>query len=124
VLSKVGGFDIAGMTGCFLGAAYHRVPIVVDGFISAAAALAAYRLNPLVKDFLIPSHCSEEPGYKLAMAEIGLKPMLDLNMRLGEGTGCPLAFNIIEAAEAVISEMATLDEAMIAGDFLVDIREK
>ena len=124
VLSKVGGFDIAGMTGCFLGAAYYRVPIVVDGFISAAAALTAYRINPMVKDFIIPSHCSEEPGYKKAMGEIGIKPMLDLNMRLGEGSGCPLAFNIIEAAEVVISEMATLDEAMIENDFLVDIREK
>jgi nicotinate-nucleotide--dimethylbenzimidazole phosphoribosyltransferase len=124
VLSKVGGFDIAGMTGCFLGAAYNRVPIVIDGFISAAAALAAFRINPLVRDFMIPSHCSEEPGYKLAMSEIGLKPMLDLNMRLGEGSGCPLAFNIIEAAEAIISEMATLEEAMIESDFLVDIREK
>ncbi|HYF82090.1 MAG TPA: nicotinate-nucleotide--dimethylbenzimidazole phosphoribosyltransferase [Clostridia bacterium] len=124
VLSKVGGFDIAGMTGCFLGAAYHRVPIVIDGFISASAALAAFRINPLVKDFMIPSHCSEEPGYKLAMSEIGLKPMLDLNMRLGEGSGCPLAFNIIEAAEVVISEMATLEDAMIGSDFLVDIREK
>lgn len=124
VLSKVGGFDIAGMTGCFLGAAYQRVPIVIDGFISAAAALAAYRINPLVKDFIIPSHCSEEPGYKLAMGEIGLKPMLDLNMRLGEGSGCPLAFNIIDAAEAIVSEMATLEEAMIESDFLIDIREK
>lgn len=123
VLSKVGGFDIAGMTGCFLGAAYHRVPIVVDGFISAAAALAAYKINPLVKDFIIPSHCSDEPGYKLAMGEIGLKPMLDLNMRLGEGSGCPLAFNIIEAAEAVISDMATFEEAMIQDDFLIDIRK-
>lgn len=123
VLSKVGGFDIAGMTGCFLGAAYHRVPIVIDGFISAAAALAAYRINPMVKDFMIPSHCSEEPGYKLAMRELGLKPMLDLNMRLGEGSGCPLAFNIIGAAEAVISEMATLEEAMIESDFLIDIRK-
>lgn len=124
VLSKVGGFDIAGMTGCFLGAAYHRMPIVVDGFISAAAALAAYRLNPLVKDFLIPSHCSEEPGYELVMKEIGLRPMLDLNMRLGEGSGCPLAFNVIEAAEVIISEMATLEEAMIESEFLIDIREK
>ena len=124
VLSKVGGFDIAGMTGCFLGAAYHRVPVVIDGFISASAALAAYRLNPLVKDYMIPSHCSEEPGYKLAMKEIGLRPMLDLNMRLGEGSGCPLAFNIIEAAEAIISEMATLEEAKIEDDFLIDIREK
>lgn len=123
VLSKVGGFDIAGMTGCFLGAAYHRVPIVVDGFISSVAALAAYRINPLVKDFIIPSHCSEEPGFSLVMKKIGLKPMLDLNMRLGEGSGCPLAFNIIEAAEAIISEMATLEEAMIEADYLVDIRE-
>ena len=124
VLSKVGGFDIAGMAGCFLGAAYHRVPIVADGLISAAAALAAYRINPLVRDFIIPSHCSEEPGYKLAMGEIGLKPMLDLNMRLGEGSGCPLAFNIIEAAEAVISRMATFNEAMIEDDFLIDMRKQ
>jgi nicotinate-nucleotide--dimethylbenzimidazole phosphoribosyltransferase len=124
VLSKVGGFDIAGMTGCFLGAAYNRVPIVLDGLISAAAALAAYKTNPLVKDFIIPSHCSEEPGYKLVVSEMGLRPMLDLNMRLGEGTGCPLAFNIIEAAEAVISQMATFEEATIVNDFLIDIREK
>ncbi len=124
VLSKVGGFDIAGMTGCFLGAAYHRVPIVIDGFISAAAALAACRINPMVKDFLIPSHCSEEPGYITVMKEIGLSPMLNLSMRLGEGSGCPLAFNVIEAAEVVISEMATLEEAMIENDFLIDIREK
>jgi nicotinate-nucleotide--dimethylbenzimidazole phosphoribosyltransferase len=122
VLAKVGGFDIAGMTGCFLGAAYHRVPVVIDGLISAAAALAAYRINPDVKDFMIASHCSEEPGYELVVREIGLKPMLDLNMRLGEGSGCPLAFNIIEAAEVIISEMATLEEAMIESDFLIDIR--
>lgn len=123
VLSKVGGFDIAGMTGCFLGAAYHRVPIVIDGFISAAAALAAYRINPLVKDFIIPSHLSEEPGYRLVINDIGLEPLLDLNMRLGEGSGCPLAFNIIEAAEAIISDMATFDEATIRDDFLIDIRK-
>jgi len=122
VLSKVGGFDIAGMTGCFLGAAYCRVPIVIDGFISAAAALAAYRINPLVRDYIIPSHLSEEPGYSLVINEIGLKPLLDLNMRLGEGSGCPLAFNIIEAAEAIISDMATFEEATIRDDFLIDIR--
>jgi len=123
VLSKVGGFDIAGMTGCFLGAAYYRVPIVIDGFISAAAALAAYRINPLVRDYIIPSHLSEEPGYSLVINEIGLKPLLDLNMRLGEGSGCPLAFNIIEAAEAIISDMATFEEATIRDDFLIDIRK-
>ena len=123
VLSKVGGFDIAGMTGCFLGAAYCRVPIVIDGFISAAAALAAYRINPLVRDYIIPSHLSEEPGYSLVINEIGLEPLLDLNMRLGEGSGCPLAFNIIEAAEAIISDMATFEEATIRDDFLIDIRK-
>ena len=122
VLSKVGGFDIAGMTGCFLGAAYCRVPIVIDGFISAAAALAAYRINPLVRDYIIPSHLSAEPGYSLVINEIGLEPLLDLNMRLGEGSGCPLAFNIIEAAEAIISDMATFEEATIRDDFLIDIR--
>ncbi len=124
VLSKVGGFDIAGMAGCFLGAAYHRVPIVIDGFISAAAALTAYKINPGVRDFMIASHCSEEPGYDLVIKELELEPMLELGMRLGEGSGCPLAFNIIEAAEVIISEMATLEEAMIEDDFLIDIREK
>ncbi len=123
VLSKVGGFDIAGMTGCFLGAAYCRVPIVIDGFISAAAALAAYRINPLGRDYIIPSHLSAEPGYSLVINEIGLEPLLDLNMRLGEGSGCPLAFNIIEAAEAIISDMATFEEATIKDDFLIDIRK-
>ena len=123
VLSKVGGFDIAGMTGCFLGAAYCRVPIVIDGFISAAAALAAYRINPLVRDYIIPSHLSAEPGYSLVINEIGLEPLLNLNMRLGEGSGCPLAFNIIEAAEAIISDMATFEEATIKDDFLIDIRK-
>ncbi|HNT03398.1 MAG TPA: nicotinate-nucleotide--dimethylbenzimidazole phosphoribosyltransferase [Bacillota bacterium] len=123
VLSKVGGFDIAGMTGCFLGAAYCRVPIVIDGFISAAAALAAYRINPLVRDYIIPSHLSAEPGYSLVINEIGLEPLLDLNMRLGEGSGCPLAFNIIGAAEAIISDMATFEEATIKDDFLIDIRK-
>ncbi len=123
VVSKVGGFDIAGLAGCFLGAAYYRLPIVIDGFISSAAALLAYKLNPLVTDFMIPSHCSEEAGYKLAIKELGLEPVLNLNMRLGEGTGCPLMFNIIEAAQAVISNMATFDEASIVNDFLIDIRK-
>lgn len=122
VLSKVGGYDIAGMAGCFLGAAYHRMPVVIDGFISATAALAAYKLNPLVKDYMIASHCSEEPGYKYVMEALGLEPMLNLHMRLGEGTGCPLAFQIIEASQYMISKMATFQEAAINDDFLVDIR--
>lgn len=122
VLSKVGGFDIGGMAGCFLGAAYNRVPIVIDGFISAAAALIAYRLNPYVKDYMIPSHISAEPGYRYAMKEIGLNPILDLKMRLGEGTGCPLAFNVIEAALEVTNKMATFEESAMDTDYLIDIR--
>lgn len=122
VVSKVGGYDIAGMAGCFLAAAYHRVPIVIDGFISTVAALVAYKLNPLVKDYLFASHCSEELGYKHAISLLGLEPILNLHMRLGEGTGCPLAFNIIEASQAVMKNMATFEQASIKDDFLVDIR--
>lgn len=122
VLSKVGGFDIAGMAGCFLGAAYNRIPIVIDGVISAAAALIAYKINPGVKDFMIPSHISAEPGYGYIMKEIGLRPYLDMGMRLGEGTGCALAFNLIEASTEIMNKMATFDEAMMNGDFMVDIR--
>lgn len=122
VLAKVGGFDIAGLVGCFLGAAYYRIPIVIDGFISSAAALTASRINPLVKEFMFASHCSEEPGYKIAMNELGLDPILNLKMRLGEGTGCPLAFNVIDASQAVICNMATFEEATIVNDFMIDIR--
>jgi len=124
VLSKVGGLDIAGMAGCFLGAAYHRIPIVIDGFISSAAALIAYKLNPLCRDYMIPSHISAEPGYKYVMDQIGLKPSLNLDMRLGEGTGCPLAFNIIEAATLIMNQMATFEEVSMNDDFLVDIRQE
>ena len=122
VLSKVGGLDIAGLVGCYLGAAYYRVPIIIDGFISAAAALTAYRINNLTKEYMIPSHHSAEPGFRLLMQELGVEPLLNLNMRLGEGTGCPLAFNIIEAATKVLSEMATFEAAALRDDFLVDIR--
>ncbi|MDF1617509.1 nicotinate-nucleotide--dimethylbenzimidazole phosphoribosyltransferase [Petrocella sp. FN5] len=122
VLTKVGGLDLAGMVGCFLGAAYYRVPIVIDGFISATAAFVAYKINPLVKDFLIPSHCSLEPGYMCIMKKMGLNPMLYLEMRLGEGTGCPIAFHIIETGLSVMNNMATFEEATIISDYLVDIR--
>lgn len=124
VLSKVGGFDIAGLVGCFLCAAYHRVPIVIDGFISASAALIAYKLNPLAKDYMIPSHQSLEPGYMLVMEQLGLEPMLNLDMRLGEGTGCALAFHIIESALAMTNEMGSFNQENIDNDFLVDIREE
>lgn len=122
VLAKVGGFEIGGMAGCFIGAAYHRIPILIDGFISAAAALLAYRLNPMVAHYMFPSHCSAEPGYKEIMEELKLKPFLNLEMRLGEGTGCALAFNVIEAANAIITNMATFEEASIVNDYLIDIR--
>lgn len=122
VLAKVGGFDIAGLVGCYLGAAYRRVPIVIDGLISSAAALIAYRLNDKTRDYMIASHMSEEPGAKFIMKELELSPMLNMNMRLGEGSGCPLAFHIIDAAEAMIRDMGTFGDIMLNNDFLVDIR--
>lgn len=122
VLSKVGGFDIAALCGCFLSAASLRVPIVIDGFIASAAALCAYRINPLCRDFMFPSHLSAEPGAVYMMKELNLSPMLNLNMRLGEGSGCPLAFNIIEAALYTINNMATFEEAELIKECYVDIR--
>ncbi len=107
VLSKVGGFDIAGLTGCFLAAAARRVPIVIDGFISGAAAVAAVKINPKAKFFMMGSHVSEEPGAKIIMKILGIEPMLKMNMRLGEGTGCALAFNIVEAATEMMNRMGT-----------------
>lgn len=116
VLSKIGGLDIAGICGCFLGAAKNKVPIIIDGFISSVAALCAYRLNPLVKDYMFPSHLSEEPGAVFVMKELDFLPMLNLKMRLGEGSGCPLAFSIIEAALYAVNNMATLQQAKIMKD--------
>lgn len=124
VLAKVGGFDIAGIAGLFLGAAYYRMPVVVDGVISAAAALAAYRLCPDAKLYMVPSHLSEEPGYALAMRAMSLAPYFHLGMRLGEGTGCPFAFLLIDAAERVIRDMATFSQANMENSALVDIREE
>lgn len=123
VLSKVGGFDIAAMCGAFIGAAWVRMPVVVDGFISAVAALCAYRLNPLCAAYMIPSHESKEKGYMLAMNEMGLQPMLSMDMRLGEGSGCPIAFEIVSAALSVIENMATFEEAAIDDGYLDEIRE-
>jgi len=123
VLSKVGGFDIAGLCGCFLSAAKNRVPIVIDGFIASAAALCAYKLNPLVIEYIFASHLSAEPGASFIMNEIGLKPMLNLNMRLGEGSGCPLAFNIIEAALYTMDNMGTFEDASLDSKKYIDIRE-
>lgn len=122
VLSKVGGFDLAAMCGAFLGAAAARRPAVIDGLISAAAALCAVRLSPNVHGYLVPSHASFEIGYRLAMEAMDLRPLFDLGMRLGEGSGCPLAFQVLDAACAVINDMATFDEAGINDDYLDKIR--
>ena len=122
VLAKVGGLDIAGIAGCYLAAASHGIPILIDGFISAAAAMVAWKINPWVKDYMIASHCSAEPGFNLIMESMGLFPVLKLDMRLGEGTGCALMFNVVEAALSIMNEMATFDEVSMANDHLVDIR--
>ena len=121
-LSKVGGFDLCAMTGAFVSAAALKLPVVIDGFISAVAALCAYRLNPLCRDAMFPSHCSAEKGYRLAMDELGLEPLLNLNMRLGEGSGCPIAFELISAAADVLNHMATFEEAAIDDGYLAEIR--
>lgn len=122
VLSKVGGFDLAAMCGAFLGAAAAHRPAVIDGLISAAAALCAVRLCPNVRGYLVPSHASFEIGYRLAMEAMDLRQLFDLGMRLGEGSGCPLAFQVLDAACAVINDMATFDEAGINDDYLDEIR--
>lgn len=111
VLAKVGGLEIAGMAGLILGSAAGKVPVVIDGFISGVAALIACKIAPQVKDYIIASHLSEEPGHKLVLEVMGMEPMLKMRMRLGEGTGAALAFNIIEAASRIMSEMATFKEA-------------
>ena len=123
VLAKVGGFDIAAMCGAFLGCAATRRPVVIDGFISAVAALCAYKLCPNSVQYFVPSHASYEIGYKLAMDAMGLQPLFLLGMRLGEGSGCPLAFEILSAACAIMNDMATFDQAGIDDGYLDEIRE-
>ena len=122
IVSKVGGLDIAAMCGAFIGAAYAGKGAVIDGYISAVAALLAVKLCPAVSDYLFPSHISTEPGYMLAIKELGLKPYLDLNMGLGEGSGCVLAFGIIEGACAMMNDMATFEGGGIDDSYLEGIR--
>lgn len=114
VLAKVGGFEIGGLAGVMLGAASHRVPIIIDGFISGAAALIAAGLCPQCKDYMIAGHCSVEPGHKIILQHLGLKPLLDLEMRLGEGTGAALAMSFAEISVRILTEMATFTEAGVA----------
>jgi nicotinate-nucleotide--dimethylbenzimidazole phosphoribosyltransferase len=114
VLSKVGGFEIGGLVGVILAAAANRKPVVVDGFISTAAAITAVSLAPASRDYMIAAHLSHERGHKMMLDWLGLNPLLDLNMRLGEGTGAALAFHLIEASTRILREMATFDEAGVS----------
>lgn len=124
VLMKLGGFDIAGLVGCFLGAAYYRIPIIIDGVISIAAALIAYSLNPLCKEYMFPSHLSRELGYKIAAEKMGISSYFDLGLRLGEGSGCPFTFYIAEAATRIANEMVTFEEGNVDKSNYIDIREE
>jgi nicotinate-nucleotide--dimethylbenzimidazole phosphoribosyltransferase len=110
-LAKVGGFEIAGLAGVIVGAAARRIPILLDGFITGAAALIAVRLCPAVRGYLIAAHRSVEPGHQAILRELGLRPLLDLDMRLGEGTGAVLAMHLVEASLRLVHEMATFTAA-------------
>jgi nicotinate-nucleotide--dimethylbenzimidazole phosphoribosyltransferase len=114
VLAKVGGFEIAGLAGVTLGAAAARVPVVVDGFIAGVAALAAARIAPNAAGYLIASHRSVEVGHRMVLQALGTKPLLDLDLRLGEGTGAALAMTLVDAALAIAAEMATFEAAGVS----------
>jgi len=115
VLAKVGGLEIAGLVGVILAGAAHRLPVVIDGFISGAAALVAWALCPPVKPYLIASHRSAEAGHRAILEALGVRPLFDLDMRLGEGTGAAIAMHLVDDALAVQSEMATFAEAGVSG---------
>lgn len=114
VLSKVGGYEIGGICGVILGCAANKIPVVIDGFISGAGALLAYKLEPKVKDYMIAAHCSLERGHKVILKYIGIEPLLDFNLRLGEGTGAALGISIVEAAYKILTEMATFESAGVS----------
>lgn len=123
ILSKVGGLDLAAMCGVYLGAAEYRCPVVIDGFVSAVAALCAARLCPTAAKYMFSSHAATDHGYHLVAQQLDLSPCLNLNMSLGEGSGCPLAFEVIAAACAIMREMATFEEASIDDSYLDEIEE-
>lgn len=114
VLSKVGGFEIGGLAGAILGAAAHRKPVVIDGFISASAAMIAVSLAPVAREYLIAAHASAENGHRAMLEWLQIQPLLDLGMRLGEGTGAVLAMHLVDAACRALAEMATFDEAGVS----------
>ena len=114
ILAKVGGFEIGGLAGAILAAAANHRPVVIDGFISTAAAIIAATIAPQVKEYLIAAHCSQELGHRLMMEWLGVTPLLDMNMRLGEGTGAALAMSVVEASCKILDEMATFGEAGVS----------
>lgn len=116
ILAKVGGLEIAGMAGAMLATAKHRLPILVDGFICTVAALLAEKICPMVKEYLIAGHQSQEPGHQVALQLLEKKPLLDLQLRLGEGSGAAVAFPIVEAATRMLKEMATFSSAGVSGE--------
>jgi len=114
VLAKVGGFEIGGLAGSFLAAAAHRIPVVTDGFIVTVGALIAFELEPRVKDYIFASHSSVEVGHRAILERMGLRPLLNLDMRLGEGTGACLGVNLIEAGVKILTQMATFESAEVS----------
>ena len=114
VLSKIGGFEVGGIAGIILGCAANRIPVVIDGFISSAGALIASAIEPKSVYYMIPSHCSVEKGHRIALAHLGLTPLFDFDMRLGEGTGAAIGISITEAAVKILNEMATFSSAGVS----------
>ncbi len=114
VLAKVGGFEIGGIAGLILGAAALKKPVIVDGFISTAGALIAHALCPVAGEYMIAAHRSVEKGHRIALEILGKQPLIDLDLRLGEGTGAALAMNFLEAAVRILTEVATFEEAMVS----------
>jgi nicotinate-nucleotide--dimethylbenzimidazole phosphoribosyltransferase len=114
VLAKVGGYEIGGIAGLILGAAAQNKPVLIDGYISTAGALIAAALAPTVKEYIIAAHRSVEQGHRIMHEHLGCEPLLDLNLRLGEGTGAALALNLVEAARAILVEVATFEEAAVS----------
>ena len=114
VLSKIGGFEIGGIAGTILAAAFHGKPVMIDGLISTAGALIAQALCPQTTQYMLAGHCSEEPGHRIMLAHLGLRPILDLGMRLGEGTGGALAMNVVQGAIGIFRQMLTFEQAGVS----------
>ncbi|MFC1591961.1 nicotinate-nucleotide--dimethylbenzimidazole phosphoribosyltransferase, partial [Thermodesulfobacteriota bacterium] len=114
VLAKVGGLEIAGICGLIIGAAAERIPVVIDGFISTAGAVVAWELSPRVGPYLFAAHLSVEKGHRIMLERLGLRPLLDLGLRLGEGTGAALGISLVEAGVKILTEMLTFDEAGVS----------